>query len=131
MRNIFPAPVVARYIRVNPRSWFSSGNICMRAEILGCPLPGDGFVRTRKNYELLPDTGNIRPTADRLSVPTKNNNKCFEQDAGVDDSFHSSSSLIIIKPVILPTAKHYHDTAEITAERFSPWANTKNSFSCL
>uniref|UniRef100_A0A8D3DM10 Inactive carboxypeptidase-like protein X2 n=1 Tax=Scophthalmus maximus TaxID=52904 RepID=A0A8D3DM10_SCOMX len=42
VRNVFPAPVVARYIRVNPRSWFNSGNICMRVEILGCPMPGDG-----------------------------------------------------------------------------------------
>uniref|UniRef100_A0A8D3D374 Inactive carboxypeptidase-like protein X2 n=1 Tax=Scophthalmus maximus TaxID=52904 RepID=A0A8D3D374_SCOMX len=38
VRNVFPAPVVARYIRVNPRSWFNSGNICMRVEILGCPM---------------------------------------------------------------------------------------------
>lgn len=78
----------------------------MRAEILGCPLPGDGFVWTRKNYELIPDSGNIRPTADRLSVPTKNNNKSYERDLAVDDSFHSSSSLIIIKPIIIPTAKN-------------------------
>uniref|UniRef100_A0A671Y418 Inactive carboxypeptidase-like protein X2 n=1 Tax=Sparus aurata TaxID=8175 RepID=A0A671Y418_SPAAU len=42
VRNIFPVPVIGRYIRVNPRSWFNSGNICMRVEILGCPMPGDG-----------------------------------------------------------------------------------------
>lgn len=33
--------MIARYIRVNPQSWFTSGHICMRVEILGCPLPGD------------------------------------------------------------------------------------------
>ncbi|TKS89760.1 Inactive carboxypeptidase-like protein X2 [Collichthys lucidus] len=43
VRNIFPVPVVARYIRVNPRSWFNSGNICMRVEILGCPMPGTWY----------------------------------------------------------------------------------------
>lgn len=40
----FPAPVMARYIRVNPRSWFSGGSVCMRAEILGCPMPGEGWA---------------------------------------------------------------------------------------
>ncbi|KAI2658195.1 Inactive carboxypeptidase-like protein X2 [Labeo rohita] len=37
--NTFPKPVVARYIRVNPRSWYASGGICMRVEIMGCPMP--------------------------------------------------------------------------------------------
>ncbi|XP_029933790.1 inactive carboxypeptidase-like protein X2 [Myripristis murdjan] len=49
VRNIFPAPVVARYIRVNPRSWFSSGNICMRVEILGCPMPDPNNYYHRRN----------------------------------------------------------------------------------
>uniref|UniRef100_A0A8C7YZC7 Inactive carboxypeptidase-like protein X2 n=1 Tax=Oryzias sinensis TaxID=183150 RepID=A0A8C7YZC7_9TELE len=44
VQNIFPTPVVARYIRVNPQSWFSSGSICMRVEILGCPMPGDALL---------------------------------------------------------------------------------------
>lgn len=38
--NMLPVPLVARYIRINPRSWFEEGSICMRLEILGCPLPG-------------------------------------------------------------------------------------------
>uniref|UniRef100_A0A8D0HUM5 Carboxypeptidase X1 n=1 Tax=Sphenodon punctatus TaxID=8508 RepID=A0A8D0HUM5_SPHPU len=38
--NAFPAPVVARYIRINPQTWFENGTICLRTEILGCPLPG-------------------------------------------------------------------------------------------
>uniref|UniRef100_A0A674PMT9 Inactive carboxypeptidase-like protein X2 n=1 Tax=Takifugu rubripes TaxID=31033 RepID=A0A674PMT9_TAKRU len=46
VRNILPTPMVARYIRVSPQSWFSSGNICMRVEILGCPLPGEGSAGT-------------------------------------------------------------------------------------
>lgn len=48
VRNIFPEPVVSRYIRINPRSWFTRGSICMRVEILGCPMPGDGFVWTKQ-----------------------------------------------------------------------------------
>uniref|UniRef100_A0AAY4AAH7 Inactive carboxypeptidase-like protein X2 n=1 Tax=Denticeps clupeoides TaxID=299321 RepID=A0AAY4AAH7_9TELE len=40
--NLFTQPVVARYIRVNPRSWYNSGSICMRVEVLGCPMPGQG-----------------------------------------------------------------------------------------
>uniref|UniRef100_A0A8C9G3D0 Carboxypeptidase X, M14 family member 2 n=1 Tax=Pavo cristatus TaxID=9049 RepID=A0A8C9G3D0_PAVCR len=38
--NMLPVPLVARYIRINPRSWYEEGSICMRLEILGCPLPG-------------------------------------------------------------------------------------------
>ncbi|XP_074848264.1 putative carboxypeptidase X1 [Carettochelys insculpta] len=37
--NALPSPVVARYIRINPQAWFENGTICLRAEILGCPLP--------------------------------------------------------------------------------------------
>ncbi|XP_026707360.1 inactive carboxypeptidase-like protein X2 [Athene cunicularia] len=42
--NMLPVPLVARYIRINPRSWFEEGSICMRLEILGCPLPVLTFV---------------------------------------------------------------------------------------
>lgn len=38
--NLLPSPVVARYIRINPQTWFENGTICLRAEVLGCPLPG-------------------------------------------------------------------------------------------
>nr|XP_033809892.1 probable carboxypeptidase X1 isoform X2 [Geotrypetes seraphini] len=37
--NALPTPMVARYIRINPQTWFANGTICLRAEILGCPLP--------------------------------------------------------------------------------------------
>lgn len=40
MLNLLPSPVVARYIRINPQTWFENGTICLRAEVLGCPLPG-------------------------------------------------------------------------------------------
>lgn len=33
----FSYPVVARYMRVLPQSW--NGSLCMRIEVLGCPLP--------------------------------------------------------------------------------------------
>ncbi|XP_062859455.1 inactive carboxypeptidase-like protein X2 [Trichomycterus rosablanca] len=47
--NKLPKPVVARYIRINPRSWYSKGSICMRAEILGCPLPDPTNYYHRRN----------------------------------------------------------------------------------
>ncbi|XP_078530688.1 putative carboxypeptidase X1 isoform X1 [Lissotriton helveticus] len=37
--NMLPTPMAARYIRINPQTWFENGTICLRAEILGCPLP--------------------------------------------------------------------------------------------
>lgn len=39
--NELPVPMVARYLRVNPQSWFQDGSICLRLEVLGCPLPGE------------------------------------------------------------------------------------------
>ncbi|KAM9734427.1 LOW QUALITY PROTEIN: adipocyte enhancer-binding protein 1 [Menidia menidia] len=32
------SPVVARYLRILPQSW--NGSLCLRAEVLACPLPG-------------------------------------------------------------------------------------------
>ncbi|XP_077481310.1 carboxypeptidase X (M14 family), member 2 [Stigmatopora argus] len=55
VRNIFPTPLVARYIRINPQSWFSSGSICMRAEILGCPLPDPNNYYHRRNEVITTD----------------------------------------------------------------------------
>ncbi|KAJ8360177.1 hypothetical protein SKAU_G00167020 [Synaphobranchus kaupii] len=49
VRNLLPVPVVARYIRVNPRSWYSGGSICMRVEILGCPMPDPNNYYHRRN----------------------------------------------------------------------------------
>ncbi|XP_071982559.1 probable carboxypeptidase X1 isoform X2 [Engystomops pustulosus] len=42
--NKLPSPMVARYIRINPQTWFENGTICLRAEILGCPLPDPNTV---------------------------------------------------------------------------------------
>ncbi|XP_037400221.1 inactive carboxypeptidase-like protein X2 isoform X2 [Pygocentrus nattereri] len=47
--NTFPKSVVARYIRINPRSWYSGGSICMRVEILGCPMPDPNNYYHRRN----------------------------------------------------------------------------------
>uniref|UniRef100_A0A4W4GB80 Carboxypeptidase X (M14 family), member 1b n=1 Tax=Electrophorus electricus TaxID=8005 RepID=A0A4W4GB80_ELEEL len=35
---VLPESTVARYIRINPQTWFKNGTICLRAEVLGCPL---------------------------------------------------------------------------------------------
>lgn len=37
--NQLAVPVVARYIRIIPQSW--NGSLCMRLEVLGCPLLGE------------------------------------------------------------------------------------------
>lgn len=39
MMNQLAEPVLARYIRIIPQSW--NGSLCMRLEVLGCPLPGE------------------------------------------------------------------------------------------
>ncbi|XP_036445842.1 probable carboxypeptidase X1 [Colossoma macropomum] len=36
---VFPESTVARYIRINPQTWFKNGTICLRAEVLGCAIP--------------------------------------------------------------------------------------------
>ncbi|XP_060884337.1 inactive carboxypeptidase-like protein X2 [Labrus mixtus] len=60
VRNIFPVPVVARYIRVNPNSWFTIGNICMRVEILGCPMPDPNNYYHRRNEVITTDKLDFR-----------------------------------------------------------------------
>lgn len=42
---LLPVPTVARFIRINPQTWYSNGTICLRAEILGCRVhdPDDVF----------------------------------------------------------------------------------------
>lgn len=37
--NQLAVPVLARYIRIIPQSW--NGSLCMRLEVLGCPVPGE------------------------------------------------------------------------------------------
>uniref|UniRef100_A0A8C4NCL5 Uncharacterized protein n=1 Tax=Eptatretus burgeri TaxID=7764 RepID=A0A8C4NCL5_EPTBU len=42
VKALFYKPVVARYIRLNPRSWNedeNGGSVCLRMELYGCPLP--------------------------------------------------------------------------------------------
>ncbi|PKK17636.1 AE binding protein 1, partial [Columba livia] len=43
----FPEPVVARYIRVYPRTW--NGSLCLRLEVLGCPLSAISSYYTQQN----------------------------------------------------------------------------------
>lgn len=45
--NQLAVPFVARYIRVIPQSWNST--LCMRLEVLGCPVPDQADVRYRQN----------------------------------------------------------------------------------
>ncbi|XP_034025763.1 inactive carboxypeptidase-like protein X2 isoform X2 [Thalassophryne amazonica] len=49
--NQLAEPVVARYIRIIPQSW--NGSLCMRLEILGCPIPDPVDVQYRQN-EVIP-----------------------------------------------------------------------------
>lgn len=42
--NQLAVPVVARYMRIIPQSW--NGSLCMRLEVLGCPLPGESYADT-------------------------------------------------------------------------------------
>uniref|UniRef100_A0A8D3DNF6 F5/8 type C domain-containing protein n=1 Tax=Scophthalmus maximus TaxID=52904 RepID=A0A8D3DNF6_SCOMX len=40
---LFHSSTVARYIRINPQTWYQNGtqgDVCLRAEVLGCALPG-------------------------------------------------------------------------------------------
>ncbi|XP_047209359.1 probable carboxypeptidase X1 isoform X2 [Girardinichthys multiradiatus] len=46
---LFDTPTVARYIRINPQTWYQNGtegDICLRAEVLGCTLPDPSNVYT-------------------------------------------------------------------------------------
>ncbi|KTG37517.1 hypothetical protein cypCar_00038729, partial [Cyprinus carpio] len=58
--NLFPKPVVARYIRINPRSWYASGGICMRVEIMGCPMPDPNNYYRRRNEVTTTDNLDFR-----------------------------------------------------------------------
>ncbi|KAK5871190.1 hypothetical protein PBY51_004083 [Eleginops maclovinus] len=45
--NQLAEPVLARYIRIIPQSW--NGSLCMRLEVLGCPLPDPVDAQHRQN----------------------------------------------------------------------------------
>ncbi|XP_048362113.1 inactive carboxypeptidase-like protein X2 isoform X2 [Sphaerodactylus townsendi] len=53
--NELPVPLVARYIRISPRTWYEEGSICMRLEILGCPLPDPNNYYHRRNEMMTTD----------------------------------------------------------------------------
>ncbi|XP_047467287.1 probable carboxypeptidase X1 [Mugil cephalus] len=46
---LLPVPTVARFIRINPQTWYFNGTICLRAEILGCRVddPSDIYASER------------------------------------------------------------------------------------
>uniref|UniRef100_A0A8C6TZX9 Carboxypeptidase X (M14 family), member 1a n=1 Tax=Neogobius melanostomus TaxID=47308 RepID=A0A8C6TZX9_9GOBI len=50
---LLPVPTVARYIRINPQTWYSNGTICLRAEILGCrvKVSNDNLDFRHHNYK--------------------------------------------------------------------------------
>uniref|UniRef100_A0A8C4R815 Carboxypeptidase X, M14 family member 1 n=1 Tax=Eptatretus burgeri TaxID=7764 RepID=A0A8C4R815_EPTBU len=48
VQNIFSNPVVARFIRINPQNWYHNGSLCLRMEVLGCPLKGHWSPAARK-----------------------------------------------------------------------------------
>ncbi|XP_065519172.1 probable carboxypeptidase X1 isoform X3 [Lathamus discolor] len=50
--NLLPRPVVARYLRINPQSWFPNGTVCLRAEVLGCPLPDPNNIYAQHGQPL-------------------------------------------------------------------------------
>ncbi|KAM4636038.1 inactive carboxypeptidase-like protein X2 [Discoglossus pictus] len=58
--NELPEPLVGRYIRINPRSWYEEGSICMRMEILGCPLPDPNNYYYRRNEMTTSDNLDFR-----------------------------------------------------------------------
>lgn len=45
--NQLAEPVLARYMRIIPQSW--NGSLCMRLEVLGCPVPDAVDVQYRQN----------------------------------------------------------------------------------
>ncbi|XP_064007321.1 probable carboxypeptidase X1 [Pogoniulus pusillus] len=58
--NLLPTPVVARYLRINPQSWFQNGTICLRAEVLGCPMPDPNNIYTWHSQPLPTDKLDFR-----------------------------------------------------------------------
>lgn len=50
---LLPESMVARYIRINPQTWYKNGTICLRTEILGCPLPGTVWSRALQLQDLI------------------------------------------------------------------------------
>ncbi|XP_023141458.2 probable carboxypeptidase X1 [Amphiprion ocellaris] len=49
---LLPVPTVARFIRINPQTWYFNGTVCLRAEILGCRVPDPDDI-----YSSAPEPG--------------------------------------------------------------------------
>ncbi|XP_031443377.1 probable carboxypeptidase X1 [Clupea harengus] len=48
---VLPESMVARYIRINPQTWYENGTICLRAEILGCAIPDPNNIHMWQEEE--------------------------------------------------------------------------------
>uniref|UniRef100_A0A8C2ZXZ7 Carboxypeptidase X, M14 family member 1 n=1 Tax=Cyclopterus lumpus TaxID=8103 RepID=A0A8C2ZXZ7_CYCLU len=46
---LLPVPTAARFLRINPQTWYVNGTVCLRAEILGCRV--DGRLQDEANAE--------------------------------------------------------------------------------
>nr|XP_020663305.1 probable carboxypeptidase X1 [Pogona vitticeps] len=57
---VLPVPVVARYLRINPQSWFENGTICLRMEVLGCVLPDPNNIYFWNNAPVTNDKLDFR-----------------------------------------------------------------------
>uniref|UniRef100_A0A3Q1EFW7 Carboxypeptidase X (M14 family), member 1a n=1 Tax=Acanthochromis polyacanthus TaxID=80966 RepID=A0A3Q1EFW7_9TELE len=49
---LLPVPTVARFIRINPQTWYFNGTVCVRAEILGCRVHDPDDI-----YSSVPEPG--------------------------------------------------------------------------
>lgn len=50
---LLPVPTVARFIRINPQTWYPNGTICLRTEILGCRVDGERHVDADSTFSWL------------------------------------------------------------------------------
>ncbi|XP_074515982.1 putative carboxypeptidase X1 [Sebastes fasciatus] len=52
---LLPVPTVARFIRINPQTWYINGTVCLRAEILGCRVndPTDTYSSEQGSKDAL------------------------------------------------------------------------------
>ncbi|XP_030621360.1 probable carboxypeptidase X1 [Chanos chanos] len=57
---VFPEPAVARYIRINPQTWYKNGTICLRAEVLGCTLPDPNKIYPWQMEQVIQDKLDFR-----------------------------------------------------------------------
>lgn len=91
MLGLLPVPTVARFIRINPQTWYPNGTVCLRAEILGCRVNGElrvGAVSTLsglRNTEMFP-SGHHKRRSMVLPLPVDPANRLYlEEDRASKD----------------------------------------------